>query len=324
MKPKVILQYIFFFGLAIFMMWYATKDVNMQDLWQRIKNADVFYLILIIVIGIASIVFRAFRWQIQIEPIAPKPRFINTFLSTFIGYGVNFFTPRLGEVAKCAALARYENVSADKLAGTIVAERIFDMLCLLAIMLFTFVIEFDTLQPVIVQLQQKIASMLSGKIIAIGIIAILALIVAAIFALKKLKSADGSNKIIAIINNVKDGVFAIFKLKKRIQFILNSLGIWASYLGMTYFGFKGLPQISHLTMQAACSVLSIGSFGFILTPGGTGSYQLIVQKVLADFYNIETVSAQAYALMSWALQNGILLVGAFVAFIAFPIINRKK
>ena len=153
---------------------------------------------------------------------------------------------------------------------------------------------------------------------------VIAIIAAVIFGLKKLKTANGNNKIIGIINNVKDGVFAIFKLKKRTQFILNSIGIWTCYLGMTYFGFKGLPQINHLSIKAAGSVLSLGSFGFILTPGGTGSYQLIVQKVLSDFYGIELVSAQAYALLSWALQNGILLIGAFVALIVFPIINSKK
>jgi glycosyltransferase 2 family protein len=324
MKPKALLQYVFFFGIAIFMMWYATKDVNMQDLWLRIKNADLFYLLLIITIGIASIVFRAWRWQIQIEPIAPKPRFINTFLSTFIGYGVNFFTPRLGEVAKCAALARYENVSADKLAGTIVAERIFDLICLLIIMIITFWVEFDTLQPFILQLQQKVVEFSKGNGLIIVIAAVLLFVFVIYIGLKKLKTADGNNKIIGIINNIKDGVFAIFKLKKRTQFFLNSIGIWASYLGMTYFGFKGLPSLKHLTINAAGSVLSLGSFGFILTPGGTGSYQLIVQKVLADFYGVEQLSAQAYALMSWALQNGILLIGAFIAFIAFPIINRKK
>jgi glycosyltransferase 2 family protein len=322
LNQKQILQYLFFMGLAVFLMWYVVKDIDIADLQTKIKEANPIYIYLIAIVGVMSIAFRAWRWQMLIEPIEKKPSFINTFLSIFIGYGVNFVTPRLGEIAKCGVLAKYENMRADKLAGTIIAERLFDLICLLIIAILTFVLEFSVLKNALDALVVKIGFALEGKEILFFLI-LVGLIIGIIFIIKKISKAK-ENKFAQIFLNVKDGILSVFKMKNWGFFLFHSVAIWACYLGMTYIGFLAFKNTSHLTIKPAFSVLTLGSLGFIVTPGGTGSYQLIVENILTKFYDIEMLTSKAYAMLSWALQNGILLVGAVVALVVFPIVNREK
>jgi glycosyltransferase 2 family protein len=322
LTQKQIVQYLIFMGLAVFLMWYVVKDIDIADLQLKIKEANPLYIYLIAFVGIMSIAFRAWRWQILIEPIEKKPSFINTFLSIFIGYGVNFVTPRLGEIAKCGVLAKYENMRADKLAGTIIAERLIDLLSLLIVAIITFVLEFSLLKNALYALIDKIKMAIAGKEILLLII-IFAIILVGYFAVKKLRNAT-ENKFAKIILNLKEGVMSIFKMKNAGMFLLHSIGIWSCYLGMTYIGFLAFKNTAHLGFAPSFSVLTLGSLGFIVTPGGTGSYQLIVENILTQFYDVEVLTAKAYAMLSWALQNGILLVGAVVALVVFPMVNRKK
>jgi glycosyltransferase 2 family protein len=319
---KQIAQYIIFMGLAVFLMWYVVKDIDLQDLKTKIKEANPIYIYLIAAVGVMSIAFRAWRWQMLIEPVEKKPSFINTFLSIFIGYGVNFVTPRLGEIAKCGVLAKYENMRADKLAGTIIAERLFDLISLLLIALITFTLEFSLLKNALFALLNKISKAIAGKEWIIFIVLLL-LIITVIFMIRKLKNST-ENKLISIILNLKDGVMSVFKMKHAGLFFVHTIGIWSCYLGMTYLGFLAFKNTAHLGLAPSFSVLTLGSLGFIVTPGGTGSYQLIVENILTQFYDIEVLTAKAYAMLSWALQNGILLLGAVVALMVFPMVNRRK
>jgi glycosyltransferase 2 family protein len=320
---KTIIQYIIFFGLAALLLWYVLKDIDIDTLLNKIKTADPFYIIAIGLVGILSIVARTIRWQILIEPVEEKrPKFFNTFMSIFIGYGLNFLTPRFGEVARCAILARYEKLSVDKLAGTMIAERLFDFLCLVMVCFITLSLSFTTITNYVsgslAQLQSKFTPTVIAVLALIGAIGIAALV-----WLSK-KSKGNQSPFFKIINNIKSGVLSVFQLKRAPEFVFHTVLIWTCYLFMTYLGFKGLSDTAHLDIKAGFNVLTLGSFGFILTPGGTGSYQLIVEKILTELYNINKLAASAYSNLSWALQNGILLFGAALSMLFFPIYNRKK
>jgi glycosyltransferase 2 family protein len=318
---KTILQYLFLFGLAYALLRNVVKGVDLNALWIEIKNANPVYLILIAVVGVISIVSRAIRWQILIEPIEKRPGFWNTFFSIFIGYGVNFVTPRFGEVVRCGILAKQEEISADKLAGTMIAERLFDLICLLIVCIITFTLSFTTLtnyiQPQLVLLQEKLGFkffLILGAVLLLGILFFM-------WLNRLLKTKD--NKFSKIITNVKTGVLSVFKLKRSKEFFLHTCLIWICYLGMTYLGFKALTATHLLDIKAAFNVLTLGSFGFILTPGGTGAYQAVVKKVLMDLHEIPVLSAIAYGMISWALQNGILVVGALIGFFRISFVSRK-
>src|ERR1700743_3663994 len=143
---RVALQYIFFAALAAFFVWLSLKDMDAQK-WAQLKDAldRANYWLLIPVLGLLLIShwLRALRWRQLIQPLGYDPSRINCFLGVMIGYFVNLGAPRLGEVIKCTILARYEKVSADKLVGTIVAERAFDVVCLAAVFGLTLIFQYD-------------------------------------------------------------------------------------------------------------------------------------------------------------------------------------
>src|SRR6516165_1362230 len=148
MNKKLIslLQYFFFAALAAFFVWLSLKDLD-REKWRQLKaaldRAHYWLLIPVLLLLLLSHWLRALRWRQLMEPLGYKPRKVNTFLAVIIGYFVNLGAPRLGEVLKCTILARYEKVPAHKLVGTIVAERAFDVICLLTVFGLTFIFQFD-------------------------------------------------------------------------------------------------------------------------------------------------------------------------------------
>ncbi len=138
MKKRLIilLQYLFFLGLGIFLVWWSVKDIDsekMAEIRSALKNARLYLIIPVFIILITSHYVRALRWRLLMEPLGYKPDKVNTFFAVMIGYLANQAFPRLGEVLKCTLLARYEKIPADKLVGTIILERLIDAICLLLV-----------------------------------------------------------------------------------------------------------------------------------------------------------------------------------------------
>src|SRR5580693_4429178 len=144
----VLLQYAFFAALAAFFVWLSLKDMDKKS-WAQLKDAldqaNYWLLIPVLLLLLASHWLRALRWRQLIEPMGYEPSRMNCFLGVMIGYFVNLGAPRLGEVVKCTILARYEKVPADKLVGTIVAERAFDVVCLAIVFGLTFLLQFNVI-----------------------------------------------------------------------------------------------------------------------------------------------------------------------------------
>src|SRR5580658_3009078 len=142
----VVVQYAFFAALAAFFVWLSLKGMDKKS-WAQLKDAldKANYWILLPVLGLllASHWLRALRWRQLIEPMGYEPSRINCFVGVMIGYFVNLGAPRLGEVVKGTILARYEKVPADKLVGTIVAERAFDVVCRAIVFGLSLLLQFN-------------------------------------------------------------------------------------------------------------------------------------------------------------------------------------
>src|SRR5690606_3553074 len=150
MKKKAVktLQYVFFLGLGIFLLWLSANNLsaeNRQHLANALNNANYWMVLPAMLLLMISHYIRALRWKILIRPLGYNPSAVNTFFATILGYFFNLLVPRLGEVMKCTILARHEKIPADNLIGTMVAERVFDFLCLIIIIIITVFIQFDTI-----------------------------------------------------------------------------------------------------------------------------------------------------------------------------------
>jgi uncharacterized protein (TIRG00374 family) len=333
MKKKilVLLQYVFFAALAAFFVWLSLKDMDSQK-WAQLKDAlhraDFWLLVPVLLLLLWSHWLRALRWRQLMEPMGYKPKKLNVFLGVMIGYFVNLGAPRLGEVVKCTILARYEKVPADKLVGTIVVERAFDMVCLVIVFGLTFLFQFDVIHSMTAGKLDNIFHNAQGQISYLKILSLLAAAAIGFFVcrwlLKRFGHVSIVQKIRNIVINIWHGLTSVRSLKNKPLFFAYSIGIWTLYLLSTWFGFFAISATRHLDLAAALSVLAMGSVGMIVSPGGIGAYALLVQKTVA-FYNVPALpDGQALGWLLWFGQFLSFVLFGTASFILLPRINKKR
>jgi len=322
----------FFAALAIFFVWLSLRGLNGEK-WQQLKKAleraNYWLLLPIFLLLLLSHWFRALRWRQLMEPMGYYPSQLNAFFCVMIGYFVNQGAPRLGEVAKCTILARYEKIPADKLVGTIVAERAFDVLCLLTVFGLTFITQFDVISSlgskyVIPLFLDKKSGGISWQKITFG----LGILVVGLLLLRFLFSKFGHinivGKIKTVLLNIWHGLTSVKDLKNKPLFIVYTIAIWLLYWGSTWLGFYAIRETSQLGGADALTVLAMGSIGMIASPGGIGAYALLVQETVT-LYNIP---AEPYGqALGWLLWFGqflsFILFGA-ISFILLPRVNKNR
>jgi uncharacterized protein (TIRG00374 family) len=327
---RVLLQYLFFAALAAFFVWLSIKNMTRQD-WVKLEDSlhRANYWLLVPVLGLllASHWLRALRWRQLIESMGYKPSLLNCFLAVMIGYFANIGA-RLGEVLKCTIIARYDKVPADKLVGTIVAERAFDVICLLTVFALTLIFQYDVIHSLTAVKIDALFHNANGQISWLKIASILGGLAFVFFAtrwaLKRYSHVSIVQKLKNIFVNIWHGLTSVRGVKNKPLFFVYTIGIWCLYLLSTWFGFFAIRATSHLTIIDALSVLAMGSIGMIISPGGIGAYALLVAQTVA-FYGIPaTPYGQALGWLLWFGQFLSFILFGVVSFILLPRINKKR
>ena len=318
-----ILQYLLFFGLGIWIIYHMLHQLTDQqkvELTEAIKNANAWYLLPVFIIGFLSHFFRAIRWRYLLETVDMKPSIVNTTFAVLIGYIANMALPRAGEVAKCTVLAKYEKAPVDKMIGTIVAERAFDMVCLLVIALIAFLLQGQFLGAYLASKTGGMAAKLDHSKTILLILGIGAVVAIPVMVMLYRKYED--SKVGQFVKGLMGGVFSIIRMKKRWPFLGYTFLIWLMYLLQLWIGFWCLPETAGLSMSTALVVLVYGSLGMIVTPGGIGLYTLLVAQMLVA-YSVPEVPAQAFGWIAWVAQTAVILVLGLISLIAIQPYNRK-
>lgn len=332
MKKRLlsIVQYLFFFGLGVFLVWWSISKMTSEELQQckeALASARYFLVLPVFIIISASHVSRAMRWKLLMKPLGYNPRLPNTFLAVMVGYLANLAFPRLGEVLKCTILARYEKVPADKLVGTILVERLVDVICLLVVFAITFITQYDLIGQLAKDTIRK--NFLAGGVQAIIIktCILIAVCILLYFAARYIFKKYSHNRFIiriqSLFNGIKDGLTSVGKLENKWAFIFHSVFIWCCYVSGTYLGFYATAGTDHLPFMVAFPVLAFASIGMILTPGGIGAYQNFVQAVLI-LYGVSSGIAYANGILQWLAQFVIILVMGSICLGLLPYFNKKK
>jgi uncharacterized protein (TIRG00374 family) len=328
-KILTVLKYAFFLGLGLFIAWWSVKDLSAKDwsnMWFAIIHSRYWLLLPVFFLLLLSHWVRALRWKILMEPLGYHPSTINTFLSVLMGYFVNMFLPRAGEVARCSVLSRYENTQTDKLIGTIIVERSFDVICLLTVILITFFSQGDQIASYISAETTKIIHTKAATIKSIGMIFFVAIIffmVAIILLLIKFSHLRFVKRVRDILSGIWTGLISVKKLKNKRAFLLQSIIIWLLYYLSTWVGTLALRDTEHIGFGASLSILVLGSFGMIATPNGIGAYPEIVRRSV-NVYGIFKPMDIAFGMMMWAAQTFFIIIGGIVSFILLPALNKDK
>lgn len=324
-----ILQYLIFTGGGIFLVWWQLKEMTEEDkkeFYHAFTNANYWLIIPIIIMSLMSHLSRSARWKLLMEPLGYKPALKNVFSVTMIGYLANAAVPRLGEILKCSFLARYEKLKVEKLVGTILIERTFDVICYLIFIGFTVLIQIGLVGGYVGQKFGAIFNS-SGYVFWINILLLLGAVAGAFLFVRKLFRKYPNNRFISRTNNFFTGIAEGFKtirsLKRRRLFLAHTFFIWAMYLLQIYVGFSAMEGTIHLDIRAACSVLTLATLAMIATPGGIGSFPFFVMETLL-IYGIASPLGKAFGWLIWGVSTGIVIIAGVVSLVVLPYINRKK
>ncbi len=327
-KIFTILKFCIFFSLGVFLVWWSIQQIPQTEyeaFLKSLRTAKYWMIFPVFLILSSSHVIRALRWKLLMEPMGYKPSFANTFFAVMIGYLTNFALPRLGEILKCTILAKYEHIPAEKNIGTIVAERAFDVICLLLMFVLALILQYDAVIAAYYKMVDYSSSIKNsesstGYYIKIFIIVLLVAFVLWMIVSKKWQLLLTKTK--NILKGIVEGLLSALKLKQKKLFILYSILIWALYLAGTWIGLYATTGTG-VGFSAAVSCLAFASIGMILTPGGIGAYAILIAKVL-EINEVPYALGLANGTLQWFAQFAIIVVVGFICVILLPIYNRNK
>jgi len=324
---KTFLQYAIIFTITGLLIWFSLRGLAGENkgefLLHTWQAANKGWLILMAGIAVLSHILRAQRWRMLLEPSGYKSKLSYSFLSLMVGYLVNLVIPRGGEVSRCYNLYKLDKTPVEISFGTVVVERMVDLVCLLILIALAFVVESVKLFAFVRTLPIGQGDGSGAKVLAIAGF-VLAAIAAGLFLLIR-KNKKLNAFVVRTWKGFKDGLLSIFRLKNKGVFIFYSIAIWFLYFLMSYTVILAFAQTKHLGVEAVLSLFAIGSIAMAAPlPGGTGSYHVLVPQGLVFLYNIPQPDAVAFTFIFHGWQTAIMIVGGAISLVVTSVILRRK
>ncbi len=319
------LKFVSFFIVGILIFWFVYKDQDIDRLKEILTNeVNYFWIVVSLIIGLFSHISRTIRWNLMIEPLGHKPKLLNTFLAVMVGYLMNLALPRMGEISRCGVLSRYEKISFTKLIGTVVVERLIDVLMLLLLLLIVLFTQFGQLMEFIKnypEVEVKLLKVISSPILIVGLLGFLILVW---ISRHKIKASALMQKVLGFVHQFIEGVRSIRNMKKKGAFIFHSVFIWVLYFFMLYSVFFAFGFTAHLMPLAGLTVFVLGSFGMIApVQGGFGPWHFMVIEGLA-LYGVNKLDGQVFALLAHGSTTVMLIVLGLIGLLVLPFVNERK
>lgn len=329
-RLKSALQYLIIIVVTILLIYFSLRGLKVaegENKWDYLKNtwdsAHKGWLTAMAVLSLLSHVIRAERWRMLLVPVGFDPRVSNSFLSLMVGYLINLVIVRGGEISRCYNLYKLEKIPVVESFGTVVIERIVDLICLAILIGFCFLFESQKLFAFIDTLPLAASTDSKYKVLLIVIPAFIILTLLFYWLYKKNKKLNLTiNKIWA---SFKQGILSIFKLKQKGLFIFYSGLIWFLYFAMSYTVLKAFPATSSLHLNAVLSLFAIGAIAMAAPlPGGMGSYHVLVPQGLFFLYNIPLGDAVAFTFIFHGWQTALYIVFGALSLVITSVIVKKN
>jgi uncharacterized protein (TIRG00374 family) len=324
-----VLKYVLLLVVSALLVLLAFKNVKLGKIFHGMLEANVWWLLVSTMLSFIALISRAYRWKLLIEPLGYSPALKTTTCALMVGYFANLAFPRLGEVTRCGTLSTSENIPFNKLLGTVVVERVIDVLSLLICILLVTVFEFNRLgnfltknlfNPLLLKTNQLTSSFTQILVLVIGLL-ILAFL--ALLFIRNKKAASKS-KWSDLINGFIKGLVSIKDINKPAAFIFHSVFIWLLYYLSVYVCLFAMPFTSHLGLAAALFILVAGSLGMSApVQGGIGAYHLLVSQGLL-LYGVPLESGLAFATLLHSLQLVMVIVTGSIAMLLLFLQKRRK
>jgi uncharacterized protein (TIRG00374 family) len=328
---KAFFQYTLILAVTIFLIWLSLRGLQVKEgenKWDYIYNtwesANKGWLMMMAALLMVSHIIRAERWKMLMKPTGHPITLKSSFLSLLVGYLVNLVIPRGGEVSRCYNLYKLDNSPVEVSFGTVVVERLIDLLCLVTLIIIAFAVESEKLFAFINTLPIQ-TSVLPGKFTGLLLIGIAGVCSVMFFYWLAKKNQRLNAFLKKIVVGFKQGLSAVFKLEKKSLFIFYSVAIWLLYFLMSYCVILAFEETADLGLGAVLSLFAIGSIAMAAPlPGGMGSYHALVPAGLVFLYQVPHSEAVAFTFVFHGWQTFNMMAGGAVSLLITSYLVRKK
>ena len=270
-----------------------------------------------------SHMLRGLRWLITLGPLGYRPRKGDSIDSIFIAYATNVVLPRVGEVSRCAVLNQYDKIPFSKSLGTLVAERLVDMLVVFLFVCIMLLTQFDVFMSLFAQTgttEISLAALFTSPrtyIIIGGVVGVCAVLWIG------LRKSVFYAKIKHTVRGFIDGLLSLKTMNKKGLFLLYTLGIWAGYFLEFYIAFYCFPFTAELSVVQGLVIFAAISLAIIIpTPNGAGPWHFVVISMMT-LYGVSQTGASSFALIVHTFQTlGVMMLGVY-GWVALQVRHRK-
>ncbi len=313
-----VVRYLIFLALGIALMWWAYRDTPFSQIIASMKTAHWGWVALAIVLNYLATAIRGIRWNILLEPLGYRIAPWSGIHAVAFGYMMNDLVPRSGEFARCGILNRTEKIPADKLFGTVVLERIIDIMMLGVMLLLAFVFKRA-------DLSRLFAKVDGGKgyfllvLAGVGVLGILFLYLFLRWASKK----SWAGGVVKFFRGMYDGFISVFRLRRKFTFLLYTLAIWGTWLVMTQVMMLALPETAHLGPADSIFLMVAASLAMLIpTQGGLGAYHFATREAFVVLGQTP-LTGLSFAWISWTCKTLLELSAGTIGFLVLTA-KRKK
>lgn len=319
---KTVLKYIFLFLIGIAVLYLAFKGQDLEKIGQEIKTANYFWVIVSAFAAWLAHVVRALRWQLLYKSIQYKVSFWHVYHAVMIGYLANLALPRFGEIGRCSVMNTTENVPMFSSIGTVITERLFDVLvlflCGAAMLFFQYSIVYNFLYDT---LYLGIVNKIQSVNYVWGIIGLIVIALILVVTITLLKRRFG-RKVLKILVSLRQGFGSYRKLSNKWLFLGYTFGIWLLYFLSMFFAFSAIQSTTNLGLDAAFTSIVFSGFAMAApVQGGIGVFHWAVAQALVLF-SISFKDGLAYATIIHSSQ--ILLILILGSLSLFIVLTKKR
>jgi glycosyltransferase 2 family protein len=305
----------FLLGIGIIIYQYNSFSENqIIEIKSYFRNANYFFIFLSLFIALLGFWSRAYRWKFSLEHLGYKTHLHNNIMAVCIAYLMNLTVPRSGEVSRALVLKKYENIPFDKAFGTIVAERVVDLLIFSLFVIIGFIFQFKVLKDYVLE---KVPFEKLILIFSIGTIGFIVFILIWIYSNWKIV-----NKLKEKFSGLIEGMTSILKMKNKWAFLFHSFFIWFTYILMFYVTVFALKETADISFGAVVIAFIFLSLAIGFTNNGFGVYPLIVAEIFL-LYGVSKTAGTAFGWLAWTSQTLLMIVLGGLSFLLLPLLNRK-
>lgn len=315
-KLKSYIKILLPISIGIFCIFFSFRNISFTDFTKYFYEINYLWVFVGIFLGALSHISRSYRWKYLIEPLGYKLGFINSVLAVFSAYLINYTIPRAGDIARATMISKYEKIPLDKTLGTIVAERAVDVICILIIIATGLIFEFN-------RISEKLISLIENTEISVVIIYVGVIILILFVSNRVLRKSKYYKSILNFFSGIIEGLTIIFKMEKRVPFILHSIFIWLMYILMFWATSMAFFELHEVAFYQFMISFTLAAISIMLSNGGIGIYPLAVEESLG-WYGVQSTTGLAFGWVSWLSQTMMVIIFGGLSLFILPFINRKK